>query len=220
MMLLLPVFARAFDVPYQKVFQQRGSNIAVSVYGETDPFYFNCNLDRWSCAGEGTTTPDLFPEFTEKEYILSNDQALALVSEGTGTSQQYELYTFGATGTTTKMTIDYIGETKRAMFSDDNSKILFVTPRGEFVVFDIKTNMATKSIPIVGGASFIRFSPHGNYIAYYSPNTTSGKERGYTLVDVVHDHAYTWKEKNDYWDLLSEEEKIFDFSPDEKRFFI
>lgn len=215
---LLPVSARAFEIPYQKVFQQRGSSVAVSVYGETDPLYFQCDLDKWYCTGKGTTTPDLFPEFTEKEYVLSNDQTLALVSEGSGITRQYDLYTLGVAGTTSKMIIDYTGETRRAIFSDDKTKILFVTLKGEFVVFDINTNTATKSIPIVGGASFIRFSPHGNYIAYYSPNTPNGKERGYTLVDVVRDNTYTWKEKNDYWDLLSEEEKIFDFSPNEKQF--
>lgn len=215
---LLPVSARAFEVPYQKVFQQRGSAIAVDIYGEVDPHYVQCDLDQWTCANQGTTTPNLFPEFVEKEYILSKDQSFALVSEGFGISQQYDLYSFGA-GTTTKTTIDYTGETKRAVFSDDNSKILFVTTLGEFVVFDIKTNSATKSVPIVGGASFVRFSPHGNYIAYYSPNTIIGKDRSYTLVDIAHDTTYAWKEKdNTYWDLLSEEEQIFDFSPDERQF--
>jgi len=192
--------------------------MAIDVYGEADPHYVQCDLDQWTCIETGTSTPNLFPEFTEKQYILSKDRQLALVSEGYGATQQYDLYTLEA-GDVTKKTIDFIGETKRAIFSDDNTKILFVTLYGEFVVFNIQTNSAIKSIPIVGGASFIRFSPHGNYVAYFSPSTLSGKDRVYTLVDVARGHTYTWKEKNDYWDLLSEEEKAFDFSPDERHFF-
>lgn len=214
---LLPVSARAFEVPYQKVFQQRGATVSVSIYGEADPHYAQCDLDQWTCANQGTSTPNLFPEYSGKEFALSKDQKFALVSEGSGISRSYDLYTLGA-GTSTKITIDFTGETRKVLFSDDDTKILFTTKLGEFVIFDIKTNSAIKSIPIVGEASFIRFSPRGNYIAYYSPNTMSGKERGYTLVDIVRDHTYTWKEKNDYWDLLSEEEKIFDFSPDERQF--
>lgn len=191
--------------------------MAIDIYGEEYPQYVQCDLDRWACESKGTSIPTLFPEFTEKQYILSKDQTYALVSEGFGATQQYDLYTL-TPGATTKVTIDFSGETRKAIFSDDNSKILFVSKQGEFIVFDIKTNVAIKSIPIVGGASFIRFSPHGNYIAYFSPSTLNGKDRTYTLVDIARDHTYTWKERNDYWDLLSEEEKAFDFSPDERYF--
>lgn len=216
--LALPVSARAFAVPYEKIFQQRGTVMAINVYGEADPHYVQCDLGAWSCVNQGTSTPELFPEFSKKEYVLSKDQSLALVSRGTGVSRQYDLYTLGISSTT-KITIDFSGETRRVQFSDDNTKILFVTRLGEFIIFDIKTNSAIKSIPIGGDASFVRFSPHGNYIAYYSANTIGDKERGYTLIDIARDHTYTWIEKNDYWDLPSEEEKIFDFSPDERNFF-
>lgn len=217
--LLLPVSAGAFTVPYQRIFQQRGSSMVVDVYGGSDPQFVRCDLDRWSCVSAGTSTIDLFPEFAEKQYVLSKDQTRALVFEGYGATQRYDLYTLPAVGAPTKVALDFVGEAKKAIISDDNSKVLFVTPLGEFIVFDIKTNTALKSIPISGGASFIRFSSHGNYIAYYAPSTASNKERTYTLVDVARDHTYTWKEKNDYWDLLSEEEKAFDFSPDERHFF-
>ena len=211
----LPSSVGAFEVPYQKVFQQRGSTIAVNIYGQEESRFVQCDLGQWSCIDQGTTTANLYPEFTEKEFVLSRDQSLALVSEGFGASQRYDLYTLGSG---TKTTIDFTGETKRAIFSEDNSKILFTTKFAEFIIFDIKANAAIKSIPIEGGASFIRFSSHGNYIAYYSPNTASRNERTYTLVDVMRGHTYTWKEKNTYWDQLSEEEQIFDFSPDEKYF--
>lgn len=214
----MPVLTQAFEVPYQRVLQQRGSVIAVDIYGKEEPRYVRCDLGQGACADQGTTTVNLFPEFVEKEFVLSRDQLFALVSEGFGASQRYDLYALSSGSTTKTLTLDFTGEVKRAVFSDDNTKILFTTKLGEFVVFDIKTNVAVKSIPIEGGASFVRFSPHGNYIAYYSPNTASRNERTYTLVDVARGNTYTWKEKNDYWDQLSEEEQLFDFSPDERYF--
>lgn len=215
--LLTPVSAGAFEVPYQKIVEQRGARIVANTYGEGDPQYALCALDRLTCEGAGTSTPDLFPELAGKEYVLSSDRTYALTWDGVGDLRRYTLHALGSTPVT-QVLLDFTGATRKIQFSEDNAKILFVTTRGEFIVFDIKTNSAIKSIPISGGASFITFSPRGNYIAYYSPNTTTRTERTYTLVDVTRDHIYTWKEKNGYWDQLSEEEKLFDFSFDERYF--
>ena len=213
----MPLFASAFEVPYQKIAQQRGSSMTIDMYGEATSHYARCDLDRWVCDDVGTSTPELYPEFIEKNVVFSEDNTRALVAEGFGVATYYDLYVLGPT-TTSKTRIDFSGEMKRFMFSGDDSKILFITPLNEFVIFDLRQHVATRSIPIKGSASFVRFSPHGNYIAYYSPNTIGDNERTYALIDVVHDVTYTWKEKNDYWDSLSEEEKIFDFSPDERHF--
>lgn len=191
----------------------------VETYGAGESsLYAQCDLDRWSCENKGTSTPELFPGLTERQYYLSDDRSIALVVDGGGSVPIYTLHTFNAAGAGMQTVLDFTDPVRKAIFSADNAKILFVTTRGEFVVFSIKENIAERSIPIKGGASFIRFSTNGNYVAYYEASTASTKERTYTLVDIKHNATHTWKEKNDYWDLLSEEEKVFDFSPDERYF--
>ena len=219
-LLFFPAFAGAFEVPYERIFQQRGSTIVADRYGVGEfSEYVQCDLVQWSCEGRGTSTPELFPGFTDRRYFLSDDQSFALTVDGAGAFRTYTLHTLDAAGSSAQQIIlDFSDPIRKAIFSADNAKILFVTTRGELIVFSIKENIATRSIPIVGGASFIRFSPHGNYIAYYSPSTSRRKARTYTLVDATRGITHTWKEQNTYWDLLSEEEKAFDFSPDERYF--
>lgn len=218
-LLLAPVSVGAFEVPYQRVFEYRGSTVVVDVYGVGDSSrYVQCDLERSVCADQGTSTPELFPGLTERQYFLSDNRSLAVVSDGADDTLSYTLHTFDAFGGSTQRALNFANPIRKAIFSSDNEKILFVTTGGEFVVFSIKDNAVTRTIAINGGSSFIRFSAHGNYIAYYAASTLNGKERVYTLVDVARKATYTWKEKNTYWDLLSEEEKIFDFSPDERHF--
>ena len=218
-LLFAPVSAGAFEVPYQRVFEHRGSVVTIDVYGVGDSSrYVQCDFERSTCIDQGTSTPELFPGLTERQYFLSDDRSLAVVSDGADNTLSYALHIFNAFGDSTRRTLDFAKPIRKAIFSSDNEKILFVTTGGEFVVFSIKDNAVTRTIAINGGSSFIRFSPHGNYIAYYAPSTLNGKERVYTLVDVARTVTYSWKEKNAYWDLLSEEEKVFDFSPDERHF--
>lgn len=215
-----PVSASAFAVPYERIFQQRGSTVIVETYGAGEfSRYSQCDLDRWSCEDRGTSTPVLFPVLAGRRYFLSDDRSLALTVDGTDAVRTYTVHALDATGSSTRQTIlGFTDPIRRAIFSADNEKILLVTTGNEFVIVSVKDAVATWSVPIAGGSSFIRFSPHGNYIAYYSPNTLRKKMRGYTLIDVARNKTYAWKEQNNYWDLLSEEEKVFDFSPDERYF--
>lgn len=218
-LLLLPVSASAFEVPYQRIFQQRGATVMVDIYGAGDVSrYVSCDLDRWICEDKGTSTPELFPGLTERQYFLSDDQSFAVVVDGIDATRTYTLHAFDRQGTSTQTILAFAEPIMKAIFSTDNAKILFVTIKGTFVIFSIKDNDIVYTSTIVGGASFVRFSPHGNYIAYYTPSTVNGKERAYALIDVARNTTYSWKEKNGYWDMLSEEEKVFDFSPDERYF--
>lgn len=219
LLLSFPASAGAFEVPYQRIFQHRGSTVMVEIYGAGESSrYAQCDLDLWTCQDRGTSTPELFPGLTEQLYYLSDDRTLAVVVDGGGPIPIYTLHAFDAAGVGTQTVLDFTDPVRKAIFSADNTRILFVTTRGRFVVFSIKDNVVERSVLIRGGASFIRFSPKGNYIAYYGASTARTKERTYTLVDIAHNVTYAWKEKNDYWDLLSEEEKVFDFSPDERYF--
>ncbi|MEI6494982.1 MAG: DPP IV N-terminal domain-containing protein, partial [bacterium] len=66
-------------------------------------------------------------------------------------------------------------------------------------------------------ASFITKSPTKRYVAYFTSAKLSEGERRYSLWDTKKNKKYDANKKITYWDLLSEENKLFEFSPDEKR---
>ncbi len=66
-------------------------------------------------------------------------------------------------------------------------------------------------------ANHITLSPSRNYLAYYIDGTDSAPNRTYTIRDMRTDKEYTISSSTSYWDLVSDEGRVFDFSPDEKR---
>lgn len=66
-------------------------------------------------------------------------------------------------------------------------------------------------------ASFITKSPSKRYVAYFTSAKLSEGQRQYSLWDTKKNKKYDANKKITYWDLLSEENKLFEFSPDEKR---
>lgn len=66
-------------------------------------------------------------------------------------------------------------------------------------------------------ASFITKSPSKRFIAYFTSAKLSEGERRYSLWDTKKNKKYDAVKKITYWDLLSEENKLFEFSPDEKK---
>ncbi len=213
---IVPFVARASDVNYQKIVERRGDTAIVNVYGSDAARYFSCDLSAWNCVYQSTTTPDLFPELFGKKFFLSGDRTLAFVINAATSSDRYSLYHLGS-GVIDSL--DISGAVIKARFSDDNTRILLTLSSGEFWVFDIVNNIGIRSIPTPNSGSFVTFSPHGNYIAYYTPNTAGDSTRSYSVIDVSGGMTYTWKEKNTYWDLLTEEEKAFVFSPDELQLY-
>jgi len=87
-----------------------------------------------------------------------------------------------------------------------------------------KINRLDESV-YASGATRVTISPAGNFLAYYLPAKTSNEtiktksERKHILVDMRETEAkkYEISAKLAYWDLLSEDLKVFSFSPDESR---
>lgn len=64
-------------------------------------------------------------------------------------------------------------------------------------------------------AGYITFSPVGNLLAYYRGGTDEAPTRTYTLRDLTTKIEYTiGTSSTSYWDLVEDQEKVFDFSPD------
>ena len=65
--------------------------------------------------------------------------------------------------------------------------------------------------------SHITFSPSGNLLAYYIGGTDEKPTRIFTIRDLVKEKEYSFSNSVSYWDLVEDQKKVFDFSPDGKK---
>ena len=69
------------------------------------------------------------------------------------------------------------------------------------------------------GASRLTYSQNKSFLAYYVSSKTNGsKKRSFNLVDIKKQKTYSTSGYEYYWDLLTEQVREFNFSPDEKKF--
>lgn len=66
------------------------------------------------------------------------------------------------------------------------------------------------------GANRITLSPSGNFIAYYTRATDTKPTRTYTIRNLKTNKEYRTANSVSYWDLVNDQSKVFDFSPNSK----
>lgn len=66
-------------------------------------------------------------------------------------------------------------------------------------------------------AGHVTLSPSNNWLAYYIGGTDVSPTRTFTLQDQKTDKEYSISNSVSYWDLVDDEGRVFDFSPDETR---
>jgi len=65
-------------------------------------------------------------------------------------------------------------------------------------------------------ANHVTLSKKNNWLAYYISKEDGGSTRTYIIKNIKNNNNYTISSKVDYWDLVDEQKKVFEFSPDEK----
>ncbi len=67
-------------------------------------------------------------------------------------------------------------------------------------------------------ASFLTMSPQGKFLAYYVPAKLSGDhKRAHKIFALGQEKTYQISQTIDYWDLLTEENRLFAFSADDQK---
>ncbi len=74
----------------------------------------------------------------------------------------------------------------------------------------IKTELSEK------GANHAVLSNSGKWLAYFIPAKEPERTRTYVIKNIKENKNYTITENLPYWDLVNDQKKIFEFSPDEK----
>lgn len=65
-------------------------------------------------------------------------------------------------------------------------------------------------------AGYITFSKSGNFLAYYLRATDTNGARTYVIRNLKTNKEYALSSKINYWDLVNEESKVYEFSADSK----
>ncbi|MEI7688663.1 MAG: alpha/beta fold hydrolase [Candidatus Nomurabacteria bacterium] len=88
------------------------------------------------------------------------------------------------------------------------------TALGKYIATTLNPNIKKELLDSKGGR--LTYSKQGNWLAYYIRSQEPENKRTFVIKDIKNNINYTTSSGVDYWDLVNEEKKVFEFSPDEK----
>lgn len=188
-----------------------------------------CNLTSFICNPAVTSTlPAIIGEIEAGSYTLSPSGKLAFVAEVAATGgitaggiapggTANNIYKVVDRKLASPQTLPVATRIYRILFTPDETRAVVRTATA-LVSLDLKTNTIVATAPWNSGDffSFVQISPDARFVAYYSAATMGAPTRNFRIVDISKAKMYTLSEKVPYWDLLSEESVLFQFSPDGK----
>jgi dipeptidyl aminopeptidase/acylaminoacyl peptidase len=200
-----------------------GSNQGLLTYRTLDSKKSQlCDLTTFICnASVDSLPPAITGEIGQGSYSLSPSGKLAFVAEASvsrGTLNNVYKVVDGKLGTS--QTLPISGYIYRILFSPGDTHVVARTATA-LISVDLKTNTILGTAPWTFGDffAFAQVSPNGRLVAYYSSATQTAPTRNFRIVDLLKKKTYTLSQKLPYWDLLSEENMLFQFSPDGKFLF-
>src|SRR3989344_3266783 len=201
-----------------------GEKISVKYRRLDGDLYYICDTANLSCLKSDEnnfTVAKTPPQLTDKNHFFNRDRSKVFVSDssGFGASEVIRNAVY-AVSPENLITLERILPSKervfRAMWSD-NGNVLVLLTRDHFATgIDINNNkiLYRRAFPDQTRASRLTLSPEGKYLAYYIPGYTTSGKRTFVLWNLENDIKHEMMSKINYWDLLSEDLKLFDFSPD------
>jgi dipeptidyl aminopeptidase/acylaminoacyl peptidase len=171
-----------------------------------------CDLAGPACVNAGTSTPSFMPAvFAGRNAILSPDGRAAIARDGV--SYFYNLVN-GVPDA--GIALPVTGAITRAFFLEGN-RTLLVFVGDKAVLIDTRTNAIVLSKPFdLSKKVFLTPSPNGRFLAYYQAATLDKPTRTFAVFSLASGNTYLRTAKLTYWDLLTEEAKLFQFTPDSK----
>jgi len=126
-----------------------------------------------------------------------------------------QLFSRTESGATTLIaTLPSIPDSKRTLFAQNGSTVIFITLQNEVKKYDPASNTLSPAGMLPSGTSWTQVSPDGRFVAFYIAATQTRGERTFGILDTSNQEVYMKTEPLKYWDLLTEGIRIFAFSPD------
>lgn len=202
---------------YGRVQAVSGETFSVNVHSLEADSFFSCTLLSLACAEIASSSAALSPvALNGKAHVLSSDRALALLVGSSGSaSTTLSLVAIEGDALRPLKEILLSAPLWKAFFSSDGTRLVIITKDNRVTVFDVAGGAKLSEWPFVRERTeFITLSPNGRFLAFYKSATLSGDDRSYSLMNLDTGVAVRRAESLVYWDLLSEEGKLFSFAPD------
>lgn len=211
----LPVgSANAAAMPrYSSVVDQTAAKFVVSYRNMDKTEYITCTLPAPITCGSPTAQQENLTGGMTGAY--RNEGGTLLVTAKDGALTAYEnnkgawekLATWEQTGTVT-----------RVLVAADGKHFAVFTTDGAVTSYEISKDVPVASTRIDKTGSSLTLSSTGKYLAWYEPASLgSGKgQRCYAFVDLVSGAITKSCEAVGLWDLVTEDNRTFAFSPDDK----
>lgn len=214
--LTTPIFAHAVSIDYVRVSERIGDSALVRQSTFAADTWYTCTLSLLSCATTASTTSLVPVDLKEYAHSFSPEGTRLAVTnyplEGRPVEQ---IFSVSASGTRTMVaSLPINGELRRTLWSDKG--IHLINTNNDVQTYDMATGLIVGGGTLPTGASWLKSSPDGRYIAFYIPGTQTREKRVFGVLDTSTQTVYTEELASSYWDLLSEGVTIFAFSPDSK----
>lgn len=105
-----------------------------------------------------------------------------------------------------------IGGVSRVLVANDGKHFVAFMADGTVSRYAIGSTKPLSTATYNGSGSATTLSSTGRYLAYYRPATASTKQRTYTVADLSAGKEVSWSEPVAYWDLVSEDNRVFSFN--------
>ncbi len=221
-------------VPQYASFQSlRQSNVIIQYGNIEKKYYYNCSLSSFSCT-KSTNTPTInFPlkAKTGQKLLVSSDASKAILVETkkNGAGNYNATVYKNISGKVVKVgTIATPYLPYSSLWSSDYNKVALYSkdatlPANNIRIFIFDTDKLTSfgetTIETKYAYSYT-LSPRGDTIAFYDPpRDSNNKTRSFNFIDINSGKTYKINEPLDYWDLVSEQPRTFQFSTDGKTLF-
>jgi dipeptidyl aminopeptidase/acylaminoacyl peptidase len=203
---------------YGTVQVQGENSISISYSTLEHKEEYGCTLTPLACGPLTSNMP--ISGLPELPYGLNPAGTLALVSEaGEGGRYSHTLYRISAGSAELQQVLPFYERISSLRWSANGERLSFISPVSRTAVLvDIPLNTVMQIVPLPGvSVSFSTLSSTGRYLALYAFGTTDSPVRRHYLIDLQTGTTYATKqEKLAYWDLLTEENRLYAFSPNDK----
>lgn len=214
--LTTPILTHAVSIDYVRINERIGDSALLRQSTFAADTWYTCTLSLLSCAQTASTTSLVPEDLKEYAHSFSPDGArLALTNYPLEGRPVEQIFSVNASGTRTMIaSLPILGELRRTLWSETG--IHLISTNNDVQTYDLASGMITGGGALPTGASWLKSSPDGRYIAFYVPATQTREKRVFGVLDTTTQTAYTEEIASSYWDLLSEGVTIFAFSPDSK----
>lgn len=143
---------------------------------------------------------------------------LQVVSKANG-SGSVALTAYAPSGQTWKKVREWtvVGGTTRVLVANDGKHFVAFMANGTVVRYNTGSASPLSTATYSASGSAMALSSTGKYLAFYRPGTASNQVRTYNVADLTTGTQVSWSEPVVYWDLVSEDNRVFAFSPDDTK---